>query len=131
MSEDSFEGGGEEPRGWEDVGAALAFEEEGKPEGEVGAVRWAEVRCWALGGGMLVMRLRGDEEKGVCGGVDGGERTERRFRLSRRCRGTTVTISISQRKATSIGVRPACRGNAMIVGACVSLLKLELTSHAV
>lgn len=36
--------------GWgEDVGAALAFEEEGEPEGEGGAVGWVEGWCWALG----------------------------------------------------------------------------------
>lgn len=34
--------------GWgEDVGAALAFEEEGEPEGEGGAVGWVEGWCWA------------------------------------------------------------------------------------
>lgn len=37
----------------------------------------------------------------------GKKLTDRRFRLSSRWRGTTVTISISQRKATSIGVKPA------------------------
>ncbi len=36
--------------GWgEDVGAALAFEEESKPEGEGGAVGWVEEGRWALG----------------------------------------------------------------------------------
>lgn len=40
--------------------------------------------------------------------------TPRRSRLSSRWRGITVTISISQRKATSIGVKPGCRGNAMV-----------------
>jgi len=33
---------------------------------------------------------------------------------SRRCRGTTVTVSISHRKATSAGVKPGWRGNAMV-----------------
>jgi hypothetical protein len=55
-----------------------------------------------------------------------GEPTERRFRRSRRWRGTTVTISISQRKATSIGVRPACRGNAMVAEGLCLVLRLEL-----
>jgi len=36
-----------------------------------------------------------------------------RVMLSRRWRGITVTVSISQRNATSIGVRPAGRGSAM------------------
>jgi hypothetical protein len=60
-----------------------------------------------------------------------GERTERRLRLSRRWRGTTVTISISQRKATSIGVRPAWRGNAMFVGSLCLVLKWEFMLDAV
>ena len=58
--------------------------------------------------------------RGRLEGLNGGELTERRLRLSSRWRGTTVTISISQRKATSIGVRPACRGNAIIILGCVS-----------
>jgi len=37
-----------------------------------------------------------------------------RDRDSRRCRGTTVTVSISQRNATSAGVKPGGKGNAMI-----------------
>lgn len=44
----------------------------------------------------------------------GPELTPRRLRLSKRCRGTTVTISISQRKATSMGVRPGCKGSAIV-----------------
>ena len=43
----------------------------------------------------------------------GRELTPSRLRLSSRCRGTTVTISISHRKATSIGVSPGARGNAI------------------
>lgn len=78
----------------------------------------------------LARRLRGAVKR-VLSGVDGGELTERRFRLSRRCRGTTVTISISQRKATSIGVRPACRGNAMVVRVCVSCRSLKSELDAV
>lgn len=39
--------------------------------------------------------------------------TLRRFMLSRRWRGTTVTSSDSQRKATSAGVRPGPRGAAI------------------
>lgn len=37
-----------QPGGREDVGAALLFEEEGEPEGEVGSVWWAEGRGFAL-----------------------------------------------------------------------------------
>ena len=37
-----------EPRRWEDVCAALLFEEEREPEGEVGSVRGAEGGGWAL-----------------------------------------------------------------------------------
>ena len=40
---------GGEPGWGEDVGAALAFEKEGEPEGEGGAVGRVEWRCWALG----------------------------------------------------------------------------------
>ena len=40
--------------------------------------------------------------------------TERRSMLSNLCLGTTVTSSISQRKATSEGVRPGGRGRAML-----------------
>lgn len=40
--------------------------------------------------------------------------TPSRFRLSSRCRGTTVTISISHRNATSIGVNPDCKGSAIM-----------------
>lgn len=48
MLEDSVEGGGEEPGWGENVGAALAFEEEGEPEGDGCAVGWPEGGCWAL-----------------------------------------------------------------------------------
>lgn len=47
-------------------------------------------------------------------GAFGGVLTPRRFRLSSLCLGTTVTISISQRKATSMGVSPGCNGNAIL-----------------
>ena len=47
--EDFVEGGGEEPGRGEDVGSALAFEEEGEPEGEGGSVGWSEGFCCALG----------------------------------------------------------------------------------
>jgi hypothetical protein len=63
-------------------------------------------------------------EEGDVEGLNGGELTERRFRLSSRWRGTTVTISISQRKATSTGVRPACRGNAIIISGLCLVLKI-------
>lgn len=43
-----------------------------------------------------------------------GRRTDSRLRLSSLCRGITVTVSISQRKATSAGVRPAGSGSAMV-----------------
>lgn len=46
------------------------------------------------------------------GGV-GGVLTASKSKLSSFWRGTTVTISISQRKATSVGVRPGGKGNAM------------------
>lgn len=45
---------------------------------------------------------------------DGGGRTERRVKLSRRWRGMTVTSSISARKADSGGVRPGGRGRAIV-----------------
>lgn len=48
--EDALEGVDEEPGRREDIGAALALEEESEPEGDGGAVRRAERGCWALGG---------------------------------------------------------------------------------
>ena len=46
--EDVGERGRVQPAWREDVGAALFFEEEGEPEGEVGSVRRAEGGGWAL-----------------------------------------------------------------------------------
>lgn len=43
------EGFGVEPWWGHDVGAALAFEQDGEPEGEVGALGWDEGFGWALG----------------------------------------------------------------------------------
>jgi len=124
--EDSFEGGGEEPGWWEDVSSSLAFEEEGEPEGQRRAMRRAESRRWALWMLDLVGEKNWKGEESVWWGWRGQVLTPRRFRLSSRWRGITVTISISQRKATSIGVKPVCRGNAMVGGKfCVSLLKLD------
>jgi hypothetical protein len=103
----------------------LAFEEEGEPEGEGGAMWWAESGSWTLEV-LDWVAAREKEGEGACVvGLAGWELTERRLRLSRRWRGTTVTISISQRKATSIGVRPACSGNAMVAGG-VSCLVVEV-----
>lgn len=48
------------------------------------------------------------------GGVGGVGLTPINSRLSSFCRGITVTISISHKKATSDGVRPGGRGNAMV-----------------
>jgi hypothetical protein len=47
-------------------------------------------------------------------GLVGVGRTVRRETDSRRWRGITVTISISQTKAISAGVKPSGRGNAMV-----------------
>jgi hypothetical protein len=46
-------------------------------------------------------------------GLRGQMLTPSRLRLSSLCLGITVTISISQRNATSVGASPGCRGNAM------------------
>jgi hypothetical protein len=73
--EDSFEGGGEEPGGWEDVSSSLAFEEEGEPQGEGRAVRWTESGSCAL----AVLEW-GETVVGLAGQI----LTPRRFRLSRR-----------------------------------------------
>lgn len=56
--EDKFEGFGVEPGRGEDVGAALAFEEEGEPEGEGGASGWKEGGDGALYEEVLVMISR-------------------------------------------------------------------------
>ena len=45
-----------------------------------------------------------------------GELTPSRFIASSRCRGMMVTVSISQRKATSDGVNPGGNGKAMTSG---------------
>jgi hypothetical protein len=50
----------------------------------------------------------------VMAGFGGVGHTPSNSRLSSFWRGITVTISISQRKATSAGVRPGGRGNAMV-----------------
>jgi hypothetical protein len=52
--------------------------------------------------------------EGVMVGFGGVELTPSKSRLSSFWRGITVTISISQRKATSVGERPGGRGNAMV-----------------
>ena len=46
---DGGEGGRVEPLGRDDVGAFLAFQQEGEPEGYVGALGWVERGRWALG----------------------------------------------------------------------------------
>ena len=43
-----------------------------------------------------------------------GQHTESKLRLSSLWRGITLTVSISQRNATSAGVRPGGRGSAMM-----------------
>ena len=63
----------------------------------------------------------------LCEGKGGGwwgKHTDNRLRLSRRCRGITVTVSISQRNATSVGVRPDGRGRAMVEGCNLEVLVL-------
>jgi hypothetical protein len=110
-------GGWVQPGRGEDVGAALFFEEEGEPEGEVGSVWGAEGGGFALFVGgfgeflfFCFVGLFGgaEEEEGWGGGV-----TLNKSMLSNRWRGTTVTSSISARKATSAWVRPGGRGSAI------------------
>jgi hypothetical protein len=59
------------------------------------------------------------------GGIGGGGLTLNKSILSSRWRGTTVTSSISARKATSAWVRPGGRGSA-IVGLVVRRVGSEL-----
>jgi L-fucose isomerase-like protein len=54
-----------------------------------------------------------DDQKAMAG-LGGVDITPSRLRLSSFWRGMTVTISISQRKATSAGARPSGRGNAIV-----------------
>lgn len=56
--------------------------------------------------------------------------TERSSMLSRRCRGTTVTSSISHRKATSEGTRPNGRGKAMVSCVVTVVLLLKMLREA-
>lgn len=59
LEEEKVEGGGGEPGGGEDVGAVLAFEEEGEPEWEGGAVGGLEGGGGALGfWGSVGLRFR-------------------------------------------------------------------------
>ena len=66
----------------------MAFEQEGEPEGNGGAVRRAEDGCWALQVNCqfcTTIRETGEVgEEGGLEGLNGGELTERRFRLSSR-----------------------------------------------
>jgi hypothetical protein len=54
-----------------------------------------------------------DDQKAMAG-LGGVDITPSRLRLSSFWRGMTVTISISQRKATSAGASPGGRGNAIV-----------------
>jgi hypothetical protein len=73
-------------------------------------MRWTKDRGWSLDLceqlELSLVVISGDEFGGVL--------TPRRFRLSSLCLGTIVTISISHRKATSMGVSPGCNGKAML-----------------
>lgn len=108
------EGGGVEPRGREDVGAALALEEEGEPEGNIASSGRSEGWCWALwGADVSHSPARGAEVTATRPTHGVSTLTPNRSILSSLWRGTTVTSSISQRKATSEGVRPAGKGRAI------------------
>lgn len=73
-------------------------------------MRWTERLSWAL----CMDLLDGCRRPKSDGGVGWGILTPSRLRLSSFWRGMTVTISISQRKATSAGARPGGRGNAIV-----------------
>lgn len=96
-----------EPCRGHDIGASLLFEKNCQPERQVGAVWRAKLRSRAL----LFIWLE-DEGKGSSRYMEW--LTERSSMLSRRWRGTTVTSSISHRKAASEGTRPRGRGKAMV-----------------
>lgn len=73
---------------------------------------------WKLISGVWVLTMYGLVRMLVWGRAQlvGTGLTPRRWSASSRWRGTTVTSSISQRKAISGGVRPEGRGSAMVVG---------------
>lgn len=112
-----------------DVGAALAFEEKGEPEGEGSGEGWVQRVGWALGGEVVSWGVVGGEGGPVCSSYECMEAVVRELlltpkssRASRRWRGMTVTCSISARKPTSLGVSPAGRGRAMAVSVCAIAL---------
>lgn len=59
--------------------------------------------------------MRRDDDARLGEGEAGQEHTVRRSMLSNLCLGTTVTSSISHKKATSEGTSPGGRGRAMMV----------------
>lgn len=114
--EEGLERGGGEP-GWRgDVCAFLAFEEEGEPEWELGWKWGVEAFCRAL-------EREGRELRGIyafvierllCRGLGRFSLTPSSSSPSSLWRGITVTSSISQRKPTSLGVRPGGSGRAIV-----------------
>lgn len=112
-----------QPRGRQDVGSALLFEEKSQPEGKVSAMRGTQGRGFALrrqerrvsalsaAGSSLETGERRGEGPGVW--VLCKELTLSSSMLSSRWRGMTVTSSISARKETSAGVRPGGSGSAI------------------
>lgn len=85
----------------------MFLEEEGEPEGDLAAVGRAKGRRFSLSWKEKLGTVSMQEQKDML--------TPSSSMLSRRCRGTIVTISISARKATSDGVSPGGKGWAIFI----------------
>lgn len=121
--EDGSEGVRVQPWRRENVGAALAFEEESKPEGNVASLRWVQrfegpllhvSFLPAVWEGTRIWPCNLVEGRLTCVGGVRGVHTPSSSRPSSLWRGMTVTSSISHRNAISGGVSPGGRGNAIV-----------------
>lgn len=90
-----------------DISSSLFLQENCKPERQIAPIRRS--KCWRRALRKLELKfLEVDTRRDAL--------TERRSMLSSLCRGTTVTSSISHKKATSEGISPEGKGNAIVDG---------------
>lgn len=94
-----------QPRRGHDISPPLFLEENGEPERQVAPVWGSKCGCCAL----LKLEIQCLENRTRPDAL-----TARRSMLSSLCRGTTVTSSISHKKATSEGISPEGKGNAIV-----------------